>query len=195
MTVSFPVRRRSVFAADRRRRLLDLRTGAPPRRRRLLFLLDRNSDLARRSQRGNLRGCRLAGPLGHLAAGFFLLAALRLLFGSLARLLFGAAARLLLFDLPARFLLGPAARLLRRRALPPAGADPLRRGPPAGGASSSALRASCTARVRPARSSAVSVRAITTGRRAGSWVAGRGAGWSRATAGVASARPASGSPG
>ena len=102
-----------VFAAHRRHRLLDLGTGAPPRRRRrLLFLLDRNGDLARRSQRRHLCGRRLAGPLSHLAPRFLLLAPLRLLFGSLAGLLFGAAARLFLFDLLARFLLGPPARLL-----------------------------------------------------------------------------------
>jgi hypothetical protein len=101
-----------VFAPNRRHRLLDLRTGAAARRCcRLFFLLHRNRDFARRSQRRHLRSCCLAGSLGYLTPRVFLLAPLRLLFGSLARLLFGSAARLFLFDLSARFFLGPLARL------------------------------------------------------------------------------------
>src|SRR5882724_2507022 len=98
-----------VFATDRRRRLLQLRTGAPSRRPyRLFFLLDRNSDLARRSQRRHLRGRRLASPFRHLTPGFFFLATLRLLCGPLARFLFGTAAGVFLFYFFARLFLDPA---------------------------------------------------------------------------------------
>src|SRR6201999_3744806 len=91
-----------VFATDRRHGLFDLRTSAAPRRRhRLFLLLDGSSDLACRSQRRHFRGCRLSGPLGHLTPRVFLLASLRLLFGSLASLLFYTATRLLLFHLSA----------------------------------------------------------------------------------------------
>src|SRR5690348_207458 len=64
-----------LVTTDRRRRFFDLWPGAPPRPSyRLFLLLQRNSHLARRSQRRYLGGRCLTGTLGHLAPRFFLFA-------------------------------------------------------------------------------------------------------------------------
>ena len=175
--------------------------GAPQRRRFLLFL-GRRRHLAGGGQRGDLGGRGLAGALGDLAAGFFLLAA-------------GLFVRRRASSPPPRRCLFASSSSTRRRASSSALRAPRsaarssswrRRSASASAArrreSSSALRASCRTRTRVACSSAVSVRAGRPGGgrpapradgAAGCGAAGLGAGSRSAAAG--SPRPGSAAPG
>ena len=168
MTVSLPVRRR---ASSRRTGVAGfLTSGRAPRRGAVAGSSSSSTGTATLPAAASAATFAAAALPARSATSrreFFLFAPLRLLFGSLARLLFGAAARLFLFDLSARFFLGPLARLVD-------GAFFLLATPIRFGESGQATRflvglAGILHGARaPARSSAVSVRAITTGRRAGS---------------------------
>ena len=130
VTVSLPRRRwssaRRTGAAGR----LQLRAGgrAAPQPAPLLPPPGRRRHLAGGGQRGDLGGRGLAGALGDLAAGFFLLAAGLFLLGALFRLLLGAAGAPLPLRLSAAGLfLGPERAPPRRRVPPPGGGGRLRR--------------------------------------------------------------------
>ena len=170
--VSLPVRRRVLVAAHRSCRLFDLgagRRGAGPRR--LLFLFDRTATLPAAVSAATLAAAALPARSATSRRDS---SSLRRCASSSERWrasLGGAAARLLFLDL------GRASSSARRRTSSAARCSSSRRRSASAWrrwrrASSSALCASCTARTRPARSSAVRLRGITTGRRAGSACAG-----------------------
>ena len=172
VTVILPVRRRLVAAHRHRRTLLVRGGGRAARHRRLFLLLGRHRILPAAVERRDLGGGRLAGALGDLAARFLFLAP-RLFLGS--RLASSRRASCASSSSARRASSSARWRASSARALlflaPAVGLDD---------AACAArlvvgLCASCTARARPARSSAVSVRGIDQAARRLTGVAAAGA--------------------
>ena len=198
VTVSLPVRRR--WSSSRRtgvdRPLEIAGAGRARRRGRFLFFLGRNRDLAGGRQRRDLGGGGLAGPLGDLAARFLLLAACASSSRSASRRPLRRGGAPLLLPPAGAPLPRPARAPRWRRALLPGAADRPRRARRGGAIPRRPCAHPAATRTRVACSSAVSVRATPSGRRAGSAASGAAsgvAGWARATVGAAgSGRPPSG---